>query len=107
MLMNAYQENTIVPQSANVSILWVHISAHIVDLDILTMERPVKVRFAYNEEDNKDKKKNSGHTYKDQQQCNGGDSKSCISNKRNLIKLGQLPFISYSDRQIKRQTDRE
>ncbi|CAH3167200.1 unnamed protein product [Pocillopora meandrina] len=43
MLMNAYQENTIVPQSANVSILWVHISAHIVDLDILTMERPVKI----------------------------------------------------------------
>ena len=84
----AYQENTIAPQSANVSILWVHISAHIVDLDILTMERPVKVRFAYNEEDNKDKKKNSGHTYKDQQQCNGGDSKSCISNKRKLIKLG-------------------
>ena len=57
MLMNAYQENTIVPQSANVSILWVHISAHIVDLDILTMERHVKVRFAYNEEDNEDKKK--------------------------------------------------
>ena len=57
MLMNAYQENTIAPQSANVSILWVHISAHIVDLDILTMERPVKVRFAYNEEDNEDKKK--------------------------------------------------
>ena len=53
----AYQENTIAPQSANVSILWVHISAHIVDLDILTMERPVKVRFAYNEEDNEDKKK--------------------------------------------------
>ena len=53
MLMNAYQENTIVPQSANVSILWVHISAHIVDLDILTMERPVKVRFVYNEEDKK------------------------------------------------------
>ena len=53
MLMNAYQENTIVPQSANVSILWVHIGAHIVDLDILTMERPVKVRFAYNEEDKK------------------------------------------------------
>ena len=101
--MNVYQENTIVPLSANVSILWVHISAHIVDLDILTMERPVKVRFAYNEEDNEDKKKNSGHTYKDQQQCNGGDSKSCISSKR---KLGQLPFISYSDRQIKRQTDR-
>ena len=62
MLMNAYQENTIVPLSTNVSILWVHISAHIVDLDILTMERPVKVRFAYKEEDNKDKKKNSGHT---------------------------------------------
>ena len=61
------------------------------------MERPVKVRFAYNEEGNEDKKKNSGHTYKDQQQCNGGDSKSCISNKRKLIKLGQLPFISYSD----------
>ncbi|RMX38073.1 hypothetical protein pdam_00003116 [Pocillopora damicornis] len=38
------------------------------------MERPVKVRFAYNEEDNEDKKKNSGHTYKDQQQCNGGDN---------------------------------
>ena len=100
--MNAYQENTIVPQSANVSILWVHISAHIVDLDILTMERPVMVRFAYNEEDNEDKKKNSGYTYKDQQQCNGGDRE-----KRKLIKLGQLPFISYSDRQIKRQTDRE
>ena len=59
MLMNAYQENTIVPLRANVSILWVHISAHIVDLDILTMERPVKVRFAYNEEDNEDKKKSS------------------------------------------------
>ena len=56
MLMNAYQENTIVPLSTNVSILWVHISAHIVDLDILTMERPVKVRFVYNE-DNEDKKK--------------------------------------------------
>ncbi|RMX38074.1 hypothetical protein pdam_00003115, partial [Pocillopora damicornis] len=41
--MNAYQENTIVPLSTNVSILWVHISAHIVDLDILTMERPVKI----------------------------------------------------------------
>ena len=55
----------------------------------------------------KTKRKNSGHTYKDQQQCNGGDSKSYISNKRKLIKLGQLPFISYSDRQIKRQTDRD
>ena len=39
------------------SIIWVHISAHIVDLDKLTMERPVKVRFVYNEEDNEDKKK--------------------------------------------------
>ena len=66
MLMNAYQENTIVPLSTNVSILWVHISAHIVDLDILTMERPVKVRFVYNE-DNEDKKKNSGHIYIDRQ----------------------------------------
>ena len=67
MLMNAYQEKTIVPLSTNVSILWVHISAHIVDLDILTMERPVKVRFVYNEEDNEDKKKNSGHIYIDRQ----------------------------------------
>ena len=50
MLMNAYQENTIVPLSTNVSILWVHISAHIADLDILTMERPVKVRFVYHED---------------------------------------------------------
>ena len=48
-------------------------------------------------------KRKTVDTYKDKQQCNGGDSKSCISSKR---KLGQLPFISYSDRQIKRQTDR-
>ena len=38
------------------SIIWVHIRAHIADLDKLTMERPVKVRFVYNE-DNEDKKK--------------------------------------------------
>ena len=68
------------------SIIWVHISAHIVDLDKLTMERPVKVRFVYNEEDNEDKKKIVDAyiwTAND-----GGDSKSYISNKRKLTKLG-------------------
>ena len=44
-------------------------------------------------------KRKTVDTYKDQQQCNGGDSKSYISNKRKLIKLGQLPFIFF------RQTD--
>ena len=68
------------------SIIWVHISAHIVDLDKLTMERPVKVRFVYNEEDNEDKKK-IVDTYI-WTANDGGDSKSYISNKRKLTKLG-------------------
>ena len=68
------------------SIIWVHISAHIVDLDKLTMERPVKVRFVYNEEDNEDKKK-IVDTYI-WTANDSGDSKSYISNKRKLTKLG-------------------
>ena len=68
------------------------------------MERPVKVRFVYNE-DNEDKKK-IVDTYI-QTANDGGDSKSYISNKRKLTKLGQLSFISYSDREIERQTVRD